>query len=268
MKKYKILFQGSPSIPVVIVFFCLAFLAASVWSSGARSNKQQDKQRDVTNKTTSFQLVSAETTTDSLILEMKNGSTKGVIAFIVSFGRGLNIPTDYTIGDVVVVPGEIVQEEYPLSYLSNLKEQKVAIAAVVFDDRSSEGDSDALEELRSEWLGEKIQLKRINRLLRKAAKLRDMDNPTVVAKLKSEISLLSEDQDAGRSWHVHVGLSMAKQRALYLLNQLDQWHQLGGYKQQRSDNGFRLQGELSGIANIREGIGKIIQYQHKRISRY
>src|SRR2546426_2866723 len=97
--------HGSPfgrSAFVALGVVLVGAALVTIWSSTTRSSPQQDRLPEVINVTSSLQFLSETKTSDSLVLEMKNASTKSIVAYIVSFGPGLHVPTDYTIGDLVV----------------------------------------------------------------------------------------------------------------------------------------------------------------------
>src|SRR6185503_4203345 len=130
MYRYIAGLKNSSFIPIIIAFCCMAVFGLGSWSPGVRSNPQGDRLPQVKNETESFQLVSAERTTDSIILRVRNTSVQGITAYSVSWGHIHKFSTkpnkdyrpygagthDYAIGDNVIAPGAI--EEIRLSSLA------------------------------------------------------------------------------------------------------------------------------------------------------
>ncbi len=147
---------------------------------------------------------------------------------------------------------------------STITQPTITILTVIFDDRTTAGEYLWAKGILDDRRGNKIQLKRINSLLRKAQKWPDSGEPAAIERLKAEIASLPVDEEEAPA--VRSGLAGAKQRALYLLDELKQWHH--STLTAESVHDVHIRGELAGIKNLQEGIDKLISLNEKWISRY
>jgi hypothetical protein len=112
--------------------------------------------------------------------------------------------------------------------------------------------------------GQKIQLKRINALFAKALKWPDLGEAAAIERLRNQVNSLPVDERETPA--VQGGLSSAKQKTLFFLDELKKWQQASITAQSLESISARY--ELDGINNVHEGIGKLIALQEKWISRY
>lgn len=250
--------------PVVLVLLCMTVFGMGVWSSGIKSNLQDDTLPKVKNETESFQLVSIEKAKDTVLLRMKNISGQGITAYSIASHENGREDTDYSIGDYVIANGAIEEIEIPLSSLrgsgaSKRKKSDIRILAVVFEDQTSEGDYTAAADIRNTRLGKKIQLKRINQLLLEALNLHGTNQMSTLSDLKSRIASLSEDIEKGQPSAVRSGLRNAKQDVLTLIDRIEQRQKAMDTTHQADNSaGNDLQGELTKL--VREGEKWIARY--------
>jgi hypothetical protein len=245
---------------------CVA-VGSSLWLPHGQSSSQDDLPQ-IRNETASFQLVSQEKRGDFLVLTMKNVSAKGITAYSVSGDPNGREDMDYAIGGYVIKPGDNEEIEFSLSSLDKLysskgKKSQIRILAVVFDDHTSEGNPGVAAMIRENRLGKKIQLKRINHLMREALKTADANFSIAFRSLKSEIAALPEDADKDQSSYVHDGLHSAKQDILRLIEELEQKENarsLGALTERARAGGTGL--------FLREELSKLIQESEKWVGRY
>jgi hypothetical protein len=260
MRNYVARINRSSSKPVVLILLFVALLSASVMTSRALPEPQRQELPQVRNETESFQLVSVEKIGDLLQLRLKNTSKRAITAYKIGYSNGWQTGIDYLIGDDVVAPGEIEEFRTPFNNLSSSDDptspQTVTILAVVFDDRSSEGDFKAADDILNNRLGQKIQLERINRLIKGVLKSPDSNTPAALSRLKSQIASLSEDQGKGQPRAIHTGLYYMKQQVLKQIEELEQWQR---------DGKALLRTELYGSVNLQDALVKIKELGEKRI---
>ncbi len=244
-------------------------LSTAVLSSSARRRQQEMRLPTVTDSTGAFRLISLEKIDHNFVMRVQNTSQKAITAYVNAVCDFPESSADYTLGDQSIEPGAVVEITTPAEAVSDhcgsmITRPTITILAVVFDDRTTAGEYQWAKGILDERRGNKIQLKRINSLLRKAQKWPDANEPAAIEKLKAEIALLPVDE--GEAPAVRGGLSGAKQRASYLLDELKQWHHSTLTAESAHNVGIR--GELAGIKNLQEGIDKLISLNEKWISRY
>lgn len=282
MRSYVARFNRSSSKPIILTLLFVALLGASVMISRALPESQKHELPRVKNETESFQLVSVDKIGDLLQLRLKNTFNKAITAYTISYGNSRQTGIDKILGNDVVAPGEIEEFRTPLANVSNsdastLQEQVVTILVVVFDDRSSEGDFKAADDILNDRLGQKIQLKRINRLIRAALNSPDVDTPATLSRLKAQIASLPEDQEVGQSLAVHFGLNYMKQHVLQHIADIERWHQSGGKSMLQAElyKSDKFQGQLRKFKirealdnlSIQDTLGMLKELNDKRIAK-
>ena len=253
-------FKRSSSKPVVLILLFVALLSASVMTSRALPEPQNQELPRVRNETESFQLISVERLGYLLQLRLKNTSKKAITAYKIGYSNGWQTGIDKILGNEVVAPGEIEEFRTPFSNVSNSDDptspRTVTILAVVFDDRSSEGDFQAADDILNDRLGQRIQLERINLLIQGVLKSPDTNTPAALGRLKAQIASLSEDQGKGQPRAIHTGLYYMKQHVLKQIEELEQWQR---------DGKDMLREELYGSVNLQDALVKLKKLGEKRI---
>lgn len=244
-------------------------LSTAVLSSSARRSQREVSLPIVKDNTGSFNLISQERIDERFVTWMQNTSNKAITAYVTAVCGVPESAPDYTIGDDSIGPGKVVDITTSIRAVSDMcgsiiTQPTITILAVVFDDRTYAGEFQWAKGILDDRRGHKIQLKRINRLLAEAIKWPDASQPAALERLKAEIAALPVDE--GETPAVRGGLSSAKQRTLYLLDELKRWHQSSLTSQSRRN--ISIQGELAGIDSLPEGIEKLITLNEKWISRY
>ncbi len=244
-------------------------LSTSLLTAGARRSQQKSSLPIVKDNTGSFRLINLERIDNRFVMRMQNTSKKAITAYGNAVCDVPESSTDYSIGDYSIQPGDVVEIMMPIKVVADkcdpaITQPTITILAVVFDDRTYGGEFRWAKGILDNRRGEKIQLKRINGLLTKALKWSDAGEPTAIDRLKTEIESLPIDE--GEAPAVRSGLSTAKQKASYLLEELKQWHQSSLAAQ--SVHNIPIRGELAGINGLKEGIEKLINLNEKWISRY
>jgi hypothetical protein len=240
------------TICAVLTLVSLTFWITSVNPSGAFAPVQSD---DVTvsNKTQAFQIISAVRDGETVQLSLKNGYGKAINGFTISSSDTSGVQVDFTPTDEVIAPGGIYHYKTSVASLrsSDSLSDKLTlkILSVVFDDGTSDGDHQAIADIKNRRLGEKIQLARILPLLRQALSSSDADKPTVLARLKSQITLLTVKPDNGQPVEITGGLLHGKE---YILREIR------ALEQEQSEEGS---------VNLREKINKIKERYERKAAR-
>ena len=280
MRKYKNFMSGS-RIVTIIVFVCLTLLGASAWSSGTGphrkpsiSNRQKNSmtvtdiqamaeslQADkvpVRNMAQSFRLIAIEKVENrDLRLTLQNNYGKRINGFWVFVGNvGTEVGPLYE-KEQMILPGGIYTIDLPIQEDTDTK--GIGIVAVTFEDGSGDGDSETLYVIRETRKGEKIQIKKILKLLRQHLMSPDVDTSTALDRLESQIKSLSVDSGNGQRDPLWSGLNSAKQRAIAFVQSVrsKQYDSIqSANKSQQKRNDLSIQTELA----------KTIEYYEKILS--
>jgi hypothetical protein len=246
----------------------IILLSGFVMSSTGRWSQKEEMLPIVKDSSGAFDFISLEKTSDLFVMRMKNTSNKAITAYAKAVCSLSESSTDYSIGDYSIQPGATVEIATPVKAVKEMcgsitAQPTITIVAVVFDDRSIGGELQWGQGILDDRRGNKIQLKRINKLLTKAMEEPDAGEPAAIDRLKTEIASLPVDEQETPA--VQGGLSNAKQRALQLLGELEQWHHSVTTQSMRN---VALRGELAGIGSFKEGIDKLKKLNEKWISKY
>jgi hypothetical protein len=220
MKKHKsgkkqVLYLG---IGIVGVFV----LVSSAKLSSISPKPQQTITPLIKNTTTALQLVNQEIKGASLILKLKNSSSKNITAYTISVSPFVKRYIDYSISGDPIEPDEI--EEFSTSLTAfSIGDQPnqvpvVRILSVVFDDQSSDGDSITISEIKDTRLGKQYQIKQIKQLIEQTLNNSDNELDSSFRNLKQKITSLPET-DRLKSEAFQRGLHNAKEDVLTLLTQ-------------------------------------------------
>jgi hypothetical protein len=213
----------------VFALVCLAALFIVAWVSPTRS--LQDSPFRVENKTKAFEVLRAEVVQDFLKLQLKNVSTTPINGYVLSLGNGGMIQTDYTIGGHEIAPGQVEEQLIPLSEMtvtSAIPQQEVVILAVVFNNRTSDGDSQAATVILNRRQGLKAQLERFLPLLDETLLTPDANLHGALSGLKSHVTSLVEGQGGKLPRATVHGLHDAKEEIQALIDGLQREQQEGG----------------------------------------
>lgn len=249
MKKYVALFA------VVIALSCAAFLAVN-----ALSKMRQQSGIRVTNKT---QAISDDGTVvgfDDIRLKLRNDSNKDITAFVVSIGH-FSFKEEYIYSETnkVLAPGEIYSSNIPLpSSLKGRQDQELVIQAVIFADKSNDGNQGVVSEIEEERLGEKLQLQRIFPKLKQALASPEVAQNNLISgqfeteiasaldaseadtlieldKLSPQIAAIKQWPKGKISMHIGNGLKTGKESVLHKLQRMK------SDQQSQSSSSFREQ---------------------------
>lgn len=209
---------------VILLAACLTLLAPSqgvTGKSGAREDKPQ-----VINRTAGFQVESLTLKDGDYFLSLKNTYDKSINGYTLGTGRGAKLTVELTTGEFVIAPGDVAQARIAASNIRPPQGQdtqrQITILAVLFEDGTSDGDSQAIGEVTGRRKGAKVQLKRVLTLVEAILASPEADDRAALNKLKARITSLSEDPEGGMPPNTKSGLRNAKEDALMILQSLEQ----------------------------------------------
>jgi hypothetical protein len=165
MAKIKRLFEGSSYFDLVVAGIIVMCLGGIIWSLGkSKSNPSRKSKVVISNHTQSCNLIQAEKHNGHVKIALKNNSNKSVTAFVISFVSSPNdlftIKEEFATADtdLAISPGETYEKVINLpNSINNLTTIPVDLTAVIFNDKSGEGDPKIIKGIAEERLGEKIQ---------------------------------------------------------------------------------------------------------------
>lgn len=198
--RIKLVLKTTYQFALVSSLVLLMFSYANAQSQESVAN--QDYRLRLTNRTQLFEVIEVNTKGKDITLRLKNGYEKSIIDFKIALPRPLGkdgMVIDYVGEPVVIAPGSTYEYKFslPPSHLEVQNEAKtereVVIAAVVFDDRTGDGDREKAATMVAERLGERIQVSRILPLLQGVLELPDSDLQRGLESLKSQVAALSRD---------------------------------------------------------------------------
>jgi hypothetical protein len=154
----------------------------------------------ITNKTSSFEVFEIKAMGRDIRLKLKNSYERSIIDFKIGLPRPLGESGTVTdiVGDAKIIqPGATIEYGFtlPISYLDTptdvQREREVVILTVLFDDWTSDGDTEIAAEMVAQRLGERIQVSRILPLLQVVLDLQDADLQKGLERLKAQVAALS-----------------------------------------------------------------------------
>lgn len=244
-------------LPIATICVVLALVSLTFWIPITKPSSAfappQTNDLTIDNKTQAFQIISAIRDGETVQLSLKNGYSKAISGFTISSSDTSGVQVDFTPADEVIAPGGIYNYKTSVASLqsSDSLSDKLTlrILSVVFEDGTSDGDHQAIADIKNRRLGEKIQLARILPLLRQALSSPDADRPTVLARLKSQITSLPVKPENGQPGEITGGLLHGKEYILRDIRALEQ---------EQSEEGN---------VNLREKLNKIKERYERKAAR-
>lgn len=218
---FKLFLLPSLTLAILGVSAYFADKASSQGGAPLRSStgiNSQDRPPKLSNRTSGFEAVKVETNNGRVRLTLKNNYNKTITAYAISTGDNTHSLHELPFEDLLT-PGSTRNQDVRLP-----SEGNIIVLAVVFDDRSNDGDATAAKEINDYRFGKKTQYERIVPLLNKVLAARDNELESALEKARVEISGFSSNP-AEKSHFIIAGLSDAKQSILMDLEELKQ--QLG-----------------------------------------
>lgn len=181
MKKNKNVLYKRSLLFIIPILAGVIYLSGTVSPSAIRSRKSIVK---VNNHTQSCEVLAVEKHNGHVKLSLRNDSNKNITAFVISSTMSPNdifIFTEefaYSEGDLVIAPGSIYEKIIGIpSDLNNQKIILLDLSAVIFDDKSSEGDPQVAQRITDERSAEKVQFEQLIPLLDKMLVLSNRELP-------------------------------------------------------------------------------------------
>lgn len=187
---------------MAVVFALLTSLGAIIGFSGASTSQGDDLR--VSNKTRALEIVNIKREGLEVQLSLRNSYDKTVTAFEIAVPRfwANGIAEDRFPAFDEILPGETYETTVTLpsqqfkSSKSAQPESDIILLAVLFKDRTGDGDLEVAGKLEARRLGERAQIARIVPLLQKALELPDADLLAALQDLKDQVSASSRDVEA------------------------------------------------------------------------
>ncbi|HXU35793.1 MAG TPA: hypothetical protein VN937_05475 [Blastocatellia bacterium] len=223
MRSSKTVLQRS-SVPVILLIVCLLGLGiGGVSLKSQKSTGIQSNTPRIQNRTRSFEVVQVSPSVGEngeVELSLRNRYSKNITACAVSVNGSIT-EVDFAFSELEdqrgLSPESVYEQKYSFARRVNKSAARqnldISILAVVFDDKTGDGDPKFVTEILDTRLGSKIQLTRIIALLNDALNLPRVPYEAVDT-LKARISSLPVDSANSTSETAREGLRNQKSDAL------------------------------------------------------
>lgn len=211
-------------------FFRASLLFMSMFVSGAAAVAQLPKgtltDAPVANKTKNIKVmglykVAPENPRTAYKLLMRNDSNKAIAAYCIRLNEHTLVGTESDADNIG--PGTEFSSQLDSG-------NKVSVEYVVFEDGTTEGDSEAATEFIERRAGELEQRERIDKILTQALASGDVEW------LISALRQLPDEPMEGRSIHFQLGLRFAKENAILAAKRLENKDLLAELKILKTEN--------------------------------
>jgi hypothetical protein len=203
--------------------FVLSLLLISLVFATGTTMKPQTVMPSVVNTTKSLEVLKVAQADGAYVLTLKNNYDKAMNGFSVGTSPSSRHDVDYTVSDRLLLPGKVAEVDVPINNSEkSAQPQSIYVFAALFTDGTSDGDPKVVAENKQRRLGVKRQLQRISRLVESFLSSSDSNAPSSLEKLKSQISSLPEEPEAGQLGIVRSGLHSGKQIVLSQIQQFEQ----------------------------------------------
>ena len=260
MKKYKALFQSSRFFLIAVLFVSVSFWGLNVWSNSSGKTKQeltweQKKERlnleniKVENFTSSLTIVNTEIDkqSESVAITLRNDSKKLITGYAVNVGGGTTKTECLTGANMnnVLKPEEIRKEDYALQL--DIDKHGIKIVAVIFDDNTTEGLPQYVEEIKQYRSGMKTQREHALNLLRNLSAKPQSKMYTAFNDFESKLSPFSENEENKFPANFRFGLQDEKVR---LINNIKYLKEMAyAVQNQKNSSKSALQANLTDLIN-------------------
>lgn len=151
---------------------------------------QAEKRIVIDNRTQSLEVIQADLSSNGRLIRVavRNVANKNIDWFRLSLGAGSAIEADFAFSEKSVLgPGEVYDDEYPFDSKSHLI--SVTVVAVVFEDKSTDGDKHFARLLKEKRAGQRIEISRMVSLLKAAnSAIKYRESASLLEGLSSEVS--------------------------------------------------------------------------------
>jgi hypothetical protein len=175
----------------------------------------------VTNKTSGFAIAGLEKTPERNIrIRLRNDYKKKITAYQISIGSTTTlVETMLNNLEAGVDPGEIVDLEEAINVDPDLSTKGLIIRAVVFDDRSGDGEPESIREIDDYRQGEMMQMKQTTIRLNQSAEASDSEMISTLNDVSN--SFLSGDGGPMLSRSVRFGAEDTRKRIAVLAGKIN-----------------------------------------------
>lgn len=183
---------------------------------------QSEKKIVLDYKTQALEITRADFSSNGRLIRVavRNVANKNIDWFRISLGNGSDIEADFAFAEKSVLrPGEVYDDEYPFDSKSSLV--RVTVVAVVFEDKSTDGDEHFAQLLKEKRAGQRIEVSRMVSLLKAAnSAIKYRESAVLLEGLSSEVSnsntesqVPAEKSSSAREARL-IGMRSARERAL------------------------------------------------------
>lgn len=177
---------------VTILLLCLGVFVVTRTSPSKTEEGPPDLQ--IINKT-KFEIVKAKRENTQVRLSLKNNYERRITAFAVTVGLA-RMSEDFVVHELSeefgIKPGEILDRNIPCPY-PDKPIVTVTVQAVIFDDKTGDGDPVNFEDMRDRRLGQAVQIKRSLKVLEKYLHFEIVDTTSLSNELDVALSASEAD---------------------------------------------------------------------------
>jgi hypothetical protein len=159
MRKTHQTLRRLPLLGVATIIAGVVFLVG-----GARSSKSKSADVTISNKAQTCRVISATKLDRAITLLLTNDSAKNITAYVISFptrrGDVFTVKEEFAYSEIdfVIGPGRTYKSTVDIPFRINSQETiDLQLSAVIFDDKSSEGDQQVVRGIEDERSGERLQ---------------------------------------------------------------------------------------------------------------
>ena len=187
-----------------------------------QERKDRLKVEDLTieNRTQALIITNIEKKDNLFIVTLRNDSQKTITGYEVSIGKAVHQSESLAGVDPhnVLLPGETRQKIYPVQV--DVDKLGIKILAVVFDDKTEEGDPKYIQEIRDYRLGMRMQHEHMLRLLQGTLSLSGEAMASVLERMKSQLSPITKEEEENLPPIVGSALNGERDRALHVIDEI------------------------------------------------
>lgn len=250
------------SVSTMLLIPCGAIFAITLWSwnTKPRIQKAVDISPVMQNRTKAFQLVDTKKSADALTLVFRNDSSKTITAYTLSLDDdATRLGADYVASGEGINPGATVDIDIPFSQFLpaqsvGSQQNRVTVLTVVFEDSSSEGDVGSANYILETRRGERIQMKKIRKLIQIAIGRENKNESLTLPELRQRISSLPETVEG--QFPMNYGMHYAKERVI---------KQIASVEKEHIENQFM---KVVASDNLREKLGELLYKTDIMIAKY
>lgn len=207
----------------------------------------------VNTKTSSFDVINVDREGDRIAVTFQNNYDKAITAFSLAINNS-RTNFEFIDTDKIIPPGHTTVKEYrlpnqPQRSEGRTSEDTITVLAVVFDNKSGDGERKIIQEILDTRTGDKIQLKRILPILCELLDQPDANLSAGLSMAKSRINNLPRPEAIQMSPSTDAAIQDTMQVILYQLEELE-----------------RVQPER-GISELRKQLSGLIARYQKKLSR-